>query len=243
MLVTRVKRLSWLLVVLLLSNIVGARGIVASTSWVGAIARAAGAEDVTILAPLELRHPPEYDYKPQDVLNVLEADHIIWAGYEPFIKKLSSAYPEIKDRLIQVRTTNIPGNLTNMTRMLAQKFGTEDKQKNWEKTFLKEMELFQERALKANVASLKVAVNIHQNEFLSWLGFKPFFVFGGVQLTPLDITKILNADPDLIIDNYNSLDGKVMAENAKYVVLFNFPTNEYPEILDVMKENMRRLGL
>lgn len=243
MLVKRVKRLSLLVVILLLSNIVGAGGIVASTSWVGAITRAAGAEEVTILAPLELRHPPEYDYKPQDVVKVIEADHIIWAGYEPFIKKLSSAYPEIKDRLIQVRTTNTPENLTNMTRMLARKFGTEDKQKSWEQTFLKEMGLFQERAQKANVASLKVAVNIHQNEFLSWLGFKPFFIFGGVQLAPLDITKILNADPDFIVDNYNSLDGKVMAENAKYVVLFNFPTSEYPELLDVMKENLRRLGL
>ncbi len=239
----RVKKLSLLLAILLLSNMVGAEGIVASTSWVGAIARAAGAEDVTILAPLELRHPPEYDYKPHDVLKVLEAEHIIWAGYEPFIKKLSSAYPEVKDRLIQVRTTNIPEDLINMTRMLAQKFGTEDKQKNWEKEFLKETELFQERARQANVASLTVAVNIHQNEFLSWLGFQPFLVFGGVQLTPLDITKILNADPDYIIDNYNSLDGKVMADNAKYVVLFNFPTSEYPEILDVMRENMKRLGL
>lgn len=37
--------------------------VVASSSWTGAIAEAAGADEVRVLAPFELKHPPEYDYR------------------------------------------------------------------------------------------------------------------------------------------------------------------------------------
>ena len=86
-----------LVLVVLLGLAAGASDleIVASTSWVGAIAGAAGAKDVTVLAPIELRHPPEYDYKPEDIVRVLKADYVLWAGYEPFIKKMIQAAPQI----------------------------------------------------------------------------------------------------------------------------------------------------
>ncbi|HHY18543.1 MAG TPA: hypothetical protein GX522_01440, partial [Firmicutes bacterium] len=135
-------KLYLIFLLLILSVFSSAKGIVASTSWVGAIAEAAGADEVVVLAPFELRHPPEYDYRPQDVIKVLEADHIIWAGYEPFIKKLKTAYPEIEEKLVKVRTTNIPDNLVSMTRMLAEKFNTQKHQQNWEERFLKEIDSF-----------------------------------------------------------------------------------------------------
>jgi zinc transport system substrate-binding protein/iron/zinc/copper transport system substrate-binding protein len=233
----------YLLLLVSLSILAGAKGIVASTSWVGAIAKAAGANDVTILAPIELRHPPEYDYKPQDVVKALEADYIVWAGYEPFVKKLTAAYPEIESKLIAVRTTNIPDNLVNMTRMLATKFGTEKNQQVWEAIFLSEMTSYKERATKAQVNTQKVAVSVHQAELITWLGYDVVKTFGSNQLTPADIAQINQIQPDLIIDNYNSLDGKLLAEHSQYVILFNFPTKDYPELLDVLSENIKRLGL
>ena len=236
-------KLYLIFLLLILSVFSSDKGIVASTSWVGAIAEAAGADEVVVLAPFELRHPPEYDYRPQDVIKVLEADHIVWAGYEPFIKKLKTAYPEIEEKLVKVRTTNIPDNLVSMTRMLAEKFNTQKHQQNWEKRFLKEIDSFKERAFQGDVANKKVAVSIHQNEFITWLGFDVVYVFGQNQITPSDVAKILELNPEFIIDNYNSLDGKVLADNSQYVVLFNFPTKQYPGIIEVMQENMDRLGL
>lgn len=232
------------MVILCLSFSVQAqKKIVASTSWVGAIVEASGIENITVLAPIELRHPPEYDYKPADIVNVLEADYVVWGGYEPFIKKLALAHPGLESKFVQVRTTNIPDNLISQTRMLASLFQTEEKQKRWEEVFLKEIEDFKNRAIIAKVQEKTVAVNVHQNEFLTWLGYKPFFVFGGEQLTPMDIATILQKNPDLIVDNYNSQDGKVMIDNAAYVILFNFPTKDFPTLLDVMRENIKRLGL
>lgn len=234
-----------LVLVVLLGLAAGASDleIVASTSWVGAIAGAAGAKDVTVLAPIELRHPPEYDYKPEDIVRVLKADYVLWAGYEPFIKKMIEAAPEIEGKLVQVRTTNTPEYLVSETRKLAGLFGTQEKQEQWEKLFLSEMEDFKERAERANVAEWKVVVSVHQNEFITWLGFKPFKVIGTTQLTPLDVIEILEAEPDMIIDNFNSVDGRLLSDNSAYIILFNFPTKEYPEILDVIRENIRRLGI
>ena len=47
--------------------------VVASTSWVALMVKAAGIDDVTILAPIELRHHPEYDYLPSDIALVTQA--------------------------------------------------------------------------------------------------------------------------------------------------------------------------
>ena len=54
--------------------------VVASTSWVAAMARAAGAERITVLAPMELKHPPEYDFKPNDIIAATQAQWVLWAG-------------------------------------------------------------------------------------------------------------------------------------------------------------------
>ncbi|MEK5232113.1 hypothetical protein MHB42_10105 [Lysinibacillus sp. FSL K6-0232] len=63
------------------------KGVVASTSLTAMIAKAAGAKNVTYIAPLELRHPPEYDYRPSDLSKITDS-YIIYLGYEPFMKKI-----------------------------------------------------------------------------------------------------------------------------------------------------------
>ncbi len=41
--------------------------VVASTSWVAAFAKLAGATDITVIAPSNLQHPPDYDPKASDL--------------------------------------------------------------------------------------------------------------------------------------------------------------------------------
>ncbi len=78
--------------------------IVASTSWVAAMARAAGAKRITVLAPIELRHPPEYDFRPGDIIAATQAQWIIWAGYEGFIKNLIAAAQINQEKVILATT-------------------------------------------------------------------------------------------------------------------------------------------
>ena len=56
--------------------------VVASTSWTAAFARAAGATDIVTIAPMELRHPPEYEIKPSDLAAVAAARFLVHSGYE-----------------------------------------------------------------------------------------------------------------------------------------------------------------
>ncbi|MBE1490780.1 hypothetical protein [Plantactinospora soyae] len=46
--------------------------MVASTSWVGALAKAAGATDIIVVAPGNAQHPPDYDPKPSALAAVTD---------------------------------------------------------------------------------------------------------------------------------------------------------------------------
>ena len=65
--------------------------VVASTSWVAAFAKLAGATDVTYIAPNNIQHPPDYDPKPSDLAKVANADFVLLAGFEGFAERLKDA--------------------------------------------------------------------------------------------------------------------------------------------------------
>lgn len=65
--------------------------VVASTSWVAAFADMAGATDITIIAPNNLQHPPDYDPKASDLAAVADADFVLLAGFEGFAERLQEA--------------------------------------------------------------------------------------------------------------------------------------------------------
>ena len=65
--------------------------VVASTSWVAAFAKAAGIADVTLVAPANLQHPPDYDPKPSDLAAIAKADYVLVAGFEGFATRMKEA--------------------------------------------------------------------------------------------------------------------------------------------------------
>ena len=54
--------------------------VVATTTWTAAFCRAAGIDDVVVLTPSTLRHPPDYLLKPSDIPLIEEADIIVVVG-------------------------------------------------------------------------------------------------------------------------------------------------------------------
>ncbi|MCJ7784362.1 MAG: metal ABC transporter permease, partial [Desulfobacterales bacterium] len=56
--------MGWILLLNFPSSTLAQEAVVASTSLAGAIAKAAGAEEVRVIVSSEMRHPPEYDLKP-----------------------------------------------------------------------------------------------------------------------------------------------------------------------------------
>jgi zinc transport system substrate-binding protein len=109
--------------------------VVASTSWTAAFAKAAGAKDIVTIAPFELRHPPEYEIKPSDLLLVAGADFLVHSGYERFAKQLAETAGSQGLKILPVYTDNIPTSFKEEARKLAQAFGTVPDYETWSLSF------------------------------------------------------------------------------------------------------------
>jgi zinc transport system substrate-binding protein/iron/zinc/copper transport system substrate-binding protein len=219
--------------------------VVASTSWTGAIAEAAGADEVRILAPFELKHPPEYDYRPSDIAQLRSARLLVYGGYEPFVKKLAYAAGLPREKMIVLVTSNDPEHLKKQTRSLAGIMGTQERQAAWEKVFDKTLADIQKQAKKINISRKRVLVQKYQVPFVKWLGFDVIGIFSADELSPNKVMEYARMKPDLVIDNFHNPQGKPIAEIAKcdYTALINFPSVRSRTLIDLVKENAARLGI
>lgn len=219
--------------------------IVASTSWVGAIAEAAGAQQVLVLAPVELRHPPEYDFSPNDIIRASQADLVFWAGYEGFIRNLVQAAEISDNRLIQVTTNNAPDQLALSVENVSTLLGTTDAYQSWKTDLDALVDEIGRNSVHKDMTGTKVAVQFHHQALARYLGYQVVAVFGPQELTLGDIQKIDSMDPDLIIDNWHSVQGEPLRKDGRdYVQLVNFPGPfETRSILDVLTYNAGQLGL
>ncbi len=114
----KIKHLIWgavfaLLVSPVFSQSADAGRVIASTSWVAAIARAAGATDIVTIAPFDLQHPPEHELKPSDLMKVSGAKFLVYSGYERFAKRLAETADTDGNTVAKVYTDNIPSTLIN----------------------------------------------------------------------------------------------------------------------------------
>ncbi len=219
--------------------------IIASTSWVASIVEASGAKKVTTLAPTTLKHPPEYDFTPNDIIQATSADLLFWAGYEGFMKKLVSVANIDEKKVERVNTGNSPEllreNVTRISRLLS----TQTYANEW----LIELDTLFD-SLKKEVANLseqekRVIVQFHQIPFIESLGYTIVATFGPKEITMSDVKEIEKLNFHTIIDNYHSPGGMAFSkEGREYVELLNFPgpynTNS---ILTVITHNATQLGL
>lgn len=220
--------------------------VVASTAWTAAIAQAAGADVAAVLAPWELRHPPERDFRPSDIAHVVAADYLVWAGYEQFIRQLMDAADIPADKVVHVQTANNPGHLVPLTRELARRWGTEDRQARWEQHFLEETARIEAAAAAKGTGQIRVVSSGHLKPFLDWLGYDVVATFGFDELTPVRIHELAGLEPHLVVDVWHNPAGEPLAEAAgvPYVQLINFPGRDGTRtLLDVFRHNAQQLGL
>ncbi len=219
--------------------------VVASTSWTGAIADAAGADEVRILAPFELKHPPEYDYRPSDIAQLRSAHLLVYGGYEPFVKKLAVAAGLPQERMIVIVTSNDPDNLMKQARFLAEKMGTQKREVAWEKALNKVLADIQKQAQKNKISQKRVLVQKYQVPLVKWLGFDVIGAFNTDELSPNKVMEYAMMKPDMVIDNFHNPQGKPIAEIAKcdYVAIINFPSANARSLIELLKENATKLGI
>lgn len=216
--------------------------IVASTSWVGAIAKAAGATEVLVLAPTELRHPPEYDFTPQDIMRATKADLVLWAGYEGFIRQLVEAANIDEHRVTLVQTNNAPDQLAASVESLATLLNTKESYTLWK---IRLDNLVGQMMQSEDIKAVRTAVAFHHQALARYLGYDVVAVFGPQELTLEDVRTIEDLDVDLIIDNWhNPLGEPFQNKDRQYVQLINFPGPfDTDSILDVLAYNAEQLDL
>ena len=215
--------------------------IVASTSWAAAFADIAGADEVESIAPVNLRHPPEYEITVSDVQKISDSDIFIYAGFERMMKTLGK---KVQNQGVSVQVTldNSLATVKESTLKIAQALGTEEIQKVRFAEYEKLVKDGLKKCNKKKLGKLKVLCNKNQTYLAKELGLEIAGVFGPGPVSAEELLDAKKAGYDLIIDNIHNPTGKPVTEvlpKAKYIVWRNFPEAvEHDALKKVVKDNI-----
>lgn len=240
------KKLSMLIAASLLATLSWAapKKVVASTSWAAAFADIAGADEVESIAPVNLRHPPEYEITVSDVQKISDSEVFIFAGFERMMKTLGTKVAN-KGVSVQVTLDNSLATVKESTLKIAQALGTEDIQKVRFAEYEKLVKDGQKKVFKKKLNKKKVLCNKNQIYLAKELGLEIAGIFGPGPVTAEELLEAKKAGYDLIIDNIHNPTGKPVTEvlpKAKYIVWRNFPTAvEHDALKKVVADNIELL--
>ena len=218
--------------------------VVASTSWAAAFADIAGADEVESIAPVNLRHPPEYEITVSDVQKISDSEVFIFAGFERMMKTLGKKVDN-KGVSVQVTLDNSLATVKASTLKIAEVLGTEDIQKVRFAEYEKLVKDGQKKVLKKKLNKKKVLCNKNQTYLAKELGLDIVGIFGPGPVTAEELLEAKKAGYDLIIDNIHNPTGKPVTEvlpKAKYIVWRNFPEAvEHNALKKVVSDNIEAL--
>jgi zinc transport system substrate-binding protein len=216
--------------------------VVASTSLTGAMAKAGGAKEVRVMTPSEMRHPPEYELKPSDLMKLEGASVVIYGGYERMVSKLLETSKNKNMVAIQVDTATSPQNLITQVEKISRILKTEKEEQIWEQSFLEKVKVLQKKL--APFSGKRAVVHRQAQPFALWAGLPIVQTINPGELTPRAIADAIAKKPELVVDIFHFPMVKVIAENAKckYIQVINFPGVENTQTLeDIFEYNSMQL--
>lgn len=234
------KRIIVNLFFILFSSYCFSYDVVASTSWTAAFADLAGVDNIKVIAPANLKHPPEYEITVSDISAISNSDFFIFAGFERMMKTLGTNTGNT--RMIQIQCDNSLETVKKNAKLISSITGTE-------KESLKRVEKYENCLINARkkikekgLYGAKVLCHKHQVYLAKELGFNIAGTFGPGPVTSKQIADGKNGNYDLIIDNIHNPVGKTISEvapKAEYIIWRNFPENVGNDsLLNVIKENI-----
>jgi zinc transport system substrate-binding protein len=221
--------------------------VVASTSLTGAIAMAAGAEEVRVLTPAEMSHPPEYEVKPSDLLKLQGASIAIYGGYEKMVPRLVDASRNSSIVLLPVDTRTSPENLIEQARKIAKVLNTEEAERAWESRFQAKLTGLREK-LKP-FSGRRAVVHRQAEPFARFAGLNIIRILAPGELTPRTMAESIAAGPELVLDILHFPMAAALAQNAgcPYVRIINFPgvdrTVTLEDIFDYNSKQLEKASL
>jgi zinc transport system substrate-binding protein len=217
--------------------------VVATTSWTAAFALAAGAEDVYVLAPYEMQHPPEYELKPSDMAILAEADFVIFGGYERMADKIQEALGADAPQLLRIQTDYSLATLEASIGSIAAALGTtiEDPAGKFREFYAD----WRQEISGQGYLDAKVIAHAFLRPIAVEIGIEVVGVFGPAPLQAKQIVDLSGLRADIILDNWHNEVGKPLLEvmdDTKAIELINFPGAEGTRTLyDVLELNRQRV--
>ncbi|MFJ5551807.1 metal ABC transporter solute-binding protein, Zn/Mn family [Streptomyces sp. NPDC093225] len=199
--------------------------VVVTTTWEGAFAEAAGAEDVKVIVPQSVHHAPDYDPKPSDLAAVATADFVLYAPFEPYAAKIKEAAGS-KAKLVEVNLDNDPGKVKAEVDRLAALFRTADAAAKWKTGFDTEYAKLS-KDVRAAWPGGKAPTAVAQ-VFTTWsaglAGATTVGTYGPEAVTPAQLAGLSAKKPALVLDNAHMSTGAVLPDSgAKQVEIVNYP--------------------
>jgi len=223
------------------------KGVIATTSWTAAYAIAAGASDVSVLAPYEMVHPSEYELRPGDIARLSKTNLIIFAGYEVMVEQLRTGLKIPEEKFIRISTSYNFTEMEESVILIARKLGTEPiARKNLAE--IRQLLLDGRDAVQQQGFENKpVLVHFFQESFARELGIHTYTLFGPAPPEPKQILEMAKTNAVLIMDNAHSPVGgsvKEVLKDADYRLLLNFPgLHQTRTLADVIRYNTKQLIL
>lgn len=217
----------------------GGPSVVASTSWVGAIAQAAGAGEVSVIAPSSVQHPPDYEPVASDLADVGDADFVVLAGFEGFAEQLTEAAGSDAE-VITIEPSYDPAKLTTQIENLGEAFGTEEIAAENAADVSGQLEQLSVD-LQETLGDIDPVVVSHMftTEWVAFAGLEPAGVYGPEPITPDQVAELADLDPDFVFENQHMAgSGAAITEatDATEVDLINFPGDDL-DLIAVAQQN------
>lgn len=219
------KRFLLLTMVALTAASLFGQSVVASTSWTGAFAQLAGADDVRVLAPYDMTHPPEYELRPSDLRAVAQADFVVYAGYETMVERLLATAGDSETGAIQIVTVHSEPVLRASVNAIATALGTEAIAEQRLDELLSVLEQWRSEVRAYGLDQDRVIVHFHQRALAQDLGMNVVGVFGPAPMEARQIDELSKLDPVLIVDNgHNPISTPLLeTTDAEVTTWYNFP--------------------
>ncbi len=218
---------------------------VASTSWVASICQIAGIDDMTIIAPSDMKHPPEYEISPDDVYTVANAQLFMHAGYEVMMDTIGKSSEINPDKVIKVKTTNTLENITDMVRSVSEKAGTQEEAEIRLKRFTDTINKARENLKSSGISGIEMFVNVNQAEFARDLGLNVAATFGPGPLSADQLALCAEKHFKIIIDNsHNPVSSPIafVSPDSRIIEWRNFPDTICEDSLrNLIEENISML--
>ncbi|WP_328300006.1 metal ABC transporter substrate-binding protein [Streptomyces sp. NBC_00435] len=199
--------------------------VVVTTTWEGAFAKAAGAQDVKVIVPQSVHHAPDYDPKPSDLAAVAAADFVLYAPFEPYAAKIKEAAGS-KAELVEVALDNDADKVKAEVARLGKLFGTQEAAAKWTAAFDTEYGKVAKDVQAAWPGGKSPAVV--SQVFSTWsaklAGATTVGTFGPEAVTPAQLAELSGKKPALVLDNAHMSTGTVLPDSgARQVEIVNYP--------------------